>query len=64
MRWSSAPVDGPAQGISIAGHWESMLDNYYEHMGWDRKSGRPLPQTLKGLGLEDIVTDLWDASEL
>jgi len=57
-RWSSAPIDGPAQNISIAKHWESMLDNYYEQMGWDRGTGKPLPQTLKKLGLDDIVDDL------
>ncbi len=59
-RWSSAPVDGPAQGISIAGHWDSMLDNYYRLMGWDRKTGRPFPETLKALGLENIIGDLWE----
>jgi aldehyde:ferredoxin oxidoreductase len=59
QRWCSAPADGPAEGISIAGHWESMLDNYYQLMGWDRKTGRPMPETLKNLGLEDIVADLW-----
>lgn len=58
-RWSSAPVDGPVKGISIAGHWESMLDNYYKLMGWDRKTGRPLPETLKAVSLENIVSDLW-----
>ncbi len=58
-RWSSAPVDGPAQGISINEHWDSMLDNYYELMGWDRKTGKPLPETLKKLGLEEIVDELW-----
>jgi aldehyde:ferredoxin oxidoreductase len=62
LRWSSAPVDGPAKGISIAEHWDSMLDNYYEKMGWDRETGKPLPETLKGLGLENIVSDLWDGS--
>ena len=24
-----------------------MLDNYYQLMGWDRKTGKPLPETLK-----------------
>jgi hypothetical protein len=24
-------------------------------MGWDAKTGRPLPQTLKALGLEDVI---------
>jgi len=59
-RWGSAPVDGPAKGISIGEHWEGMLDNYYQLMGWDRKTGRPLPETLKALGLENVVNDLWE----
>ncbi len=58
-RWASAPVDGPAKGITVAPHWNSMLDNYYKLMGWDRKTGRPFPETLKSLGLENVVADLW-----
>jgi len=61
-RWSSAPADGPAKGVSIAGHWEGMLDNYYKQMGWDRKTGKPLPETLKNLGLESAVAELWGQS--
>ncbi|MFH1382224.1 MAG: aldehyde ferredoxin oxidoreductase C-terminal domain-containing protein [Chloroflexota bacterium] len=58
-RWSSTPVDGPAKGISVEPHWDSMLDNYYSLMGWDRKTGKPFPETLKSLGLENIAADLW-----
>jgi aldehyde:ferredoxin oxidoreductase len=36
-----------------------MLDEYYRHMGWDRKSGRPLAETLRKLGLEAEARDLW-----
>jgi hypothetical protein len=28
-------------------------------MGWDRKTGKPYPETLKALGLDYIVKDLW-----
>ena len=58
-RWSSTPTDGPAKGISIAPHWEGMLDNYYRLMGWDRQTGKPLPETLRSLGLDSVVADLW-----
>ncbi len=58
-RWSSAPVDGPAQGISINEHWDNMLDNYYKLMGWDRETGRPFPETLRALGLERVISALW-----
>jgi hypothetical protein len=36
-----------------------MIDEYYRGMGWDRHTGKPLPDTLRGLGLEDMVDDLW-----
>ncbi len=58
-RWASTPVDGPAKGISILPYWDSMLDNYYKLMGWDRKTGRPFPETLRALGLGNVAADLW-----
>ena len=58
-RWSSAPVDGPARGITVQPHWDSMLDNYYKLMGWERKTGKPLPETLKALGLENVTKELY-----
>ncbi|MBI4333911.1 MAG: hypothetical protein HY673_21825 [Chloroflexi bacterium] len=58
-RWASTPVDGPAKGISIAPHWEGMLDNYYKLMGWDRKTGKPFPETLKSLELDHVIDHLW-----
>ena len=58
--YGSVPVDGPAKGKDIKPHWEHMLDEYYRHMGWDRKSGRPLAQTLRNLGLEAEARELWE----
>ena len=55
----STPVDGPAKGISTAAHWDGMLDNYYRLMGWDRQTGKPFPATLRALGLDSVVADLW-----
>ena len=52
-----APTGGPAKGISAASAWDQMLDLYYETMGWD-KEGRPLPETLKNLGLDSVAKDL------
>ncbi|MFC1926445.1 aldehyde ferredoxin oxidoreductase family protein [Chloroflexota bacterium] len=57
-RYSSAPVDGPLKGKSIAPHWDQMLSLYYELMGWDKDTGKPLPETLKSLGLEKVVRDM------
>ena len=58
-RYRSAPVDGPAKGISIAPHWDKMVHDYYEQMGWDRQTSRPLPETLRRLGLGDVVAHIW-----
>ena len=52
-----APTEGPAKGISAAPVWDKMLDIFYEAMGWD-KEGKPLPETLKNLGLEDVGKEL------
>lgn len=54
-RYGSSPSDGPWKGITIRPHWEKMRKSYYEHMGWDIKTGKPLPETLKNLGLEDAI---------
>jgi aldehyde:ferredoxin oxidoreductase len=57
-RYGSTPVDGPAKGIAIMPHWESIRRNYYQQMGWDPETGRPLPETLEKLGLGHLVKDL------
>ena len=57
-RYGSIPVDGPAKGKNIMGKWDQMLDNYYTLMGWSLKTGEPLPETLKKLGLEELIKDL------
>ena len=57
-RLVEAPHEGPAKGISIGPEFDKMVDYYYEGMGWD-KAGRPLPETLKRLGLDSIAKDLW-----
>jgi aldehyde:ferredoxin oxidoreductase len=51
------PTGGPAQGISAAPVWDKMLDIFYEAMGWD-KEGKPTPETLKTLGLEDVGKEI------
>lgn len=54
-RYGSVPVDGPAKGKNIMEKWDWMLENYYTLMGWDPKTGKPLPETLKKLGLGDLI---------
>jgi aldehyde:ferredoxin oxidoreductase len=57
-RYGSTPVDGPNQGKSILEKWPWMVENYYRIMGWDEKTGKPLPETLEKLGLTELVKDL------
>jgi len=57
-KYCSTPVDGPAKGKSIRPHLEDMLSNYYNLMGWDRKTGLPRPETLRELGLEYVMDNL------
>ena len=60
-RYASTPVDGPIAGVSILDHWETMLDTWYETAGYDRKTGRPTPETLRALELDDVIAPLWGA---
>jgi aldehyde:ferredoxin oxidoreductase len=58
VRYGSTPVDGPAKGIGIMPHWEAIRRNYYEQMGWNPETGKPLPETLERLGLAHLIKDL------
>jgi len=58
-RYGSIHVDGRWKGIGIMPNWEEMLENYYSLMEWDIETGKPLPETLKKLGLENIIVDIW-----
>jgi aldehyde:ferredoxin oxidoreductase len=58
-RYGSTPADGPAQGKAIMPQWDALRRNYYEQMGWDAETGKPLPETLRNLGLDDLARDLW-----
>jgi aldehyde:ferredoxin oxidoreductase len=57
-RYGSTLPDGMAAGRGILLHWDRMVRNYYKNMGWDEKTGRPLPETLKDLGLDYVIPQL------
>ena len=40
-------------------NWDAMRRVYYDLVGWDFNTGRPLPETLTALGLESIISDVW-----
>lgn len=51
------PPDGPSKGSIV--QIKPMVREYYQRMGWDEKTGKPLMTTLRALGLEDVISDLW-----
>jgi aldehyde:ferredoxin oxidoreductase len=58
-RYGSAPIDGPFQGITIEPVWNETLEKYYRMMGWDAKTGKPLPETLQRYDLGHVIRDIW-----
>jgi aldehyde:ferredoxin oxidoreductase len=61
-RYGSVPTDGPAKGQAIMDQWGEMLDTWYAEVGYDRKTGKPLPETCRALGAEWLAKDLWGRS--
>jgi aldehyde:ferredoxin oxidoreductase len=57
-RYGSVPQDGPIKGKGILPVWDEMVNAFYSRMGWDPKTGKPLPETLKSLGLDDVIKNL------
>lgn len=57
-RYGSTPKDGPAAGVGIGEHLDKMVRIYRKEMGWDEKTGKPLPETLKMYGLNFIIKDI------
>ena len=58
-RYGSLSLAGAGKGKSILTNWKEARQAYYEAMGWDKNTGKPLPETLKKLGLEFVIPDLW-----
>jgi aldehyde:ferredoxin oxidoreductase len=50
--------EGPAKG-QVIDQLDMLLDHYYEERGWDKKTGKPTPEKLKELGLDNVIQDLW-----
>ena len=57
-RLLEAPTKGAAKGISIAPYMRMMVEEYYECMGWERRTGKPTLETLKRLNMEEYTEDL------
>ncbi len=50
--------EGPAKG-KVNENLPEMLDKYYELRGWDKATGKPTPEKLRELGLEEYIPDMW-----
>jgi aldehyde:ferredoxin oxidoreductase len=57
-RYKSVPVDGPGKGREVDSAWRDIKEGYYREMGWDAATGRPLPESLRKLGLEFVIPDV------
>jgi aldehyde:ferredoxin oxidoreductase len=57
-RLGMAPTEGPGQGKTLLPYLKDVLKEYYKLMGWDEETGRPLPQTLKRLGLDYTISEI------
>jgi aldehyde:ferredoxin oxidoreductase len=55
----TAPHNGPQKGRSFAKTFSQVRRAYYREKGWDEATGKPLPETLKKLQLEDVIDDIW-----
>lgn len=51
---------GEFAGKSIKPYLEGWVRDYYEDLGWDRKTGTPLVSTLKELRIEEYIPLVWD----
>lgn len=50
---------GPAKGETFKKkELDSMIDNYYDLRGWDKKTGLHLKEKLKELDMKDVLSDL------
>ncbi|MFH1485094.1 MAG: aldehyde ferredoxin oxidoreductase C-terminal domain-containing protein [Chloroflexota bacterium] len=59
-RLVESPPDGPGKGHTIKPYLKGMVHEYYRLMGWDEKTGKPWPSTLKRLRLDHVAKDLWE----
>lgn len=58
QRLLDAPSTGLAAGKAFGDHIVDLIREYYTLEGWDPKTGRPLPETIKRLGLEEMAKGL------
>ena len=53
------PHGGPLDGMAHdQAKWDKMLDEYYELVGWDKKTGVPTRAKLEALDLKEVANEL------
>ncbi|UCF60113.1 MAG: aldehyde ferredoxin oxidoreductase family protein [Anaerolineaceae bacterium] len=50
-------TDGGSEGYVPP--FDEMLAAYYKIRGWDPKTGKPIPERLQKLGLQEYIRDIW-----
>jgi aldehyde:ferredoxin oxidoreductase len=50
--------DGPASGH--VNNLDMLLDPYYEFRNWDKTTGKPTPDKLRELGLDDVISQIYE----
>jgi aldehyde:ferredoxin oxidoreductase len=55
---------GVTKGLDIRPHLQEMIEDFYGAMGWDRDTGKPLPETLRRLGLEELIPDIYSEEQI
>ena len=50
-------TEGPLKGVTVDN--EKLADNFFEAMSWDKSTLVPSKESLEGLGLQDLVKDLY-----
>jgi len=58
-RYGSAHSVGAGAGQTILPGWDQKRRMYYKGIGWDEETGKPVPDTLRRYGLENVVPELW-----
>lgn len=54
-----APPSGKAKGKAMEPYVKGLVMEVYRLMGWDEVTGKPYGTTLKRLGLEEFMKDIW-----
>lgn len=49
--------EGPAEGH--VNELPILLDKYYYLRSWDKETGKPAPDKLRELGLEEVIKEIW-----